>query len=77
MDSKGIGRPHVFTAEEDKFRVWASELESFIDGAYGEDFRQVLEWVNEQDAPIDKGQWTDAFEVEPIDEPDDKISQMH
>ena len=37
----------------------------------------MLEWVNAEDAPIDKGQWTDAFEVEPIDELDDKISQMH
>ena len=81
FDTKGLGKPKVFEEKEAKFSTWSRKFENFIVGHFGEPMRAVLQWAQESDAPIDKGDWDLSFgsgtgddEVEDLDY---KISQIH
>ena len=52
VDSRGIGRPTVFTEKEDDFRNWSRKTENYIVAGLGEGFRQILRWGADQDHPV-------------------------
>ena len=52
MDLKGLGKPSFFKNTEDDFVPWTRKVENFIIGAFGEEFREVLEWAVEESVPV-------------------------
>ena len=61
IDTKGLGKPYVFTDEDAKFRHWAIKVEDFIIGKYGDEFRQVLEWAIDFEGNMTYQDLSDAF----------------
>ena len=52
VDSRGLGKPNVFSNSEDSFQAWLRKTENYICGVFGEEFRKVLEWAIEHEGEI-------------------------
>ena len=44
IDIKGLGKPPTFNNTEAAFLGWNRKTENYIIGAFGEEFRKVLQW---------------------------------
>ena len=81
IDTKGLGKPYVFTEDDAKFRHWAIKVEDFIIGKYGDEFRQVLEWATDFEGDMKYQDLNDSFgdeadEAERIEDITEKNSQI-
>ena len=82
VDSRGLGKPHVFNNTEDSLPTWLRKTENYICGVFGEEFRKVLEWAIEHEGPVNSddidAMWGDlANEADPIDEMTRKVEQVY
>jgi len=82
VDSRGLGKPHVFNNTEDSFPAWLRKAGNYICGVFGEEFRKVLEWAIEHEGPISpddvEATWGDlADETNRIEEMTRKVEQVY
>ena len=42
IDTKGIGKPTIFSHDEAKFAVWSKKLENFVSGGFDERARRLM-----------------------------------
>ena len=81
IDQRGLGKPAMFTENEEKFTAWMRKIENYVVGVFGEEFRQVMIWAAESDAPVDQGAWQQAFGPQSpdavIDGIDDKVNKVY
>ena len=61
VDTRGIGKPSVFSGDEVKFREWSKKVESFVTGVFGEQVRAALEWAAEHGTAISRDDLNTAF----------------
>ena len=52
IDTKGIGRPEVFSNDDSHFRRWARSVVNLTTAIFGSSFQSILEWVVDQDEEI-------------------------
>ena len=52
IDTKGIGRPEVFSNDDGHFRRWARSVVNLTTAIFGSSFQSILEWVVDQDEEI-------------------------
>ncbi|CAK0819708.1 unnamed protein product [Prorocentrum cordatum] len=48
VDTKGLGKPSIFKNEEAKFLEWYRKTNAYLTAVFGEQFRKLLEWVEDQ-----------------------------
>ncbi|CAK0857642.1 unnamed protein product [Prorocentrum cordatum] len=48
VDTKGLGKPSIFKNEEAKFLEWYRKTNAYLTAIFGEQFRKLLEWVEDQ-----------------------------
>eukprot|EP00959_Pyramimonas_sp_CCMP1952_P122523 2561562-Pyramimonas_sp.AAC.1 len=60
VDTKGLGRPKVFSNKEDEFQNWSQKVESFFSGVFPEAER-LLEWSADQGGEVDLDAVRDEF----------------
>jgi len=80
IDVKGLGKPPVFKGDGPRFNEWLRKTTGLVVAAFGSSFRTVIEWVEDQDAPITDRDVDDQFGDlghEPIDQIGEKNSQLH
>ena len=45
IDTKGIGKPTIFSHDESKFAVWSKKLENFVSGGFDERARKLMTYA--------------------------------
>ena len=63
MIDKVTSKPTAFDEKEDKFPGLRRRFENFVARSYGEDFREVLTWTTETEAPITALMWDVEFQL--------------
>ena len=61
IDIKGLGKPPVFKNDSSKFTERLRKTTGFLIAAYGSSFRQVIEWVEDQEATITEQDLDEQF----------------
>ena len=82
VDIKGIGKPEIFKNEQSKFTGWSRKAENYIVSAFGEEFREVLEWALGHEQAITKADWDNVYgaggdELDRVENLEHKISQVY
>ena len=80
VDLKGLGKPPVFKNESARFTEWLRKTSGFLVAAYGASFRQVLEWIEDQDGPVTREDLHAQFgelSSDPVQDLSEKDAQVH
>ena len=80
IDIKGLGKPPVFKNDSSKFTEWLRKTTGFLIAAYGSSFRQVIEWVEDQEATITEQDLDEQFGDtghEPVEGITERNAQLH
>ena len=69
VDTKGLGKPSVYSGEAEQFLPWRHRMSSYICSVYP-DLREVLEWCEESEKSISSEELNKAFgdEADAIDQ---------
>ncbi|CAK0855964.1 unnamed protein product [Prorocentrum cordatum] len=74
VDTRGLGRPKVFSNKEDDFQNWSQKVESFFSGVFPEAER-LLEWSADQGGEVELDAVRDEF-GELQDDPERRVEQL-
>ena len=66
VDTKGVAKPVVFKNDEGKFKEWYIKTVGYMIAAFGKDFRQFFEWVEDQEVPLTDAMLVAQFEAEQL-----------
>ena len=80
IDIKGLGKPPVFKNDSSKFTERLRKTTGFLIAAYGSSFRQVIEWIEDQEATITEQDLDEQFGDtghEPVEGITERNAQLH
>jgi hypothetical protein len=80
IDVKGLGKPPQFKNSMAGFTEWLKKTSGFLVSAYGAGFRAVLEWIEDQEQPLQAADMDLQFgdqSQEPVPDLEEKGSQLH
>ena len=52
VDVRGLGKPPIFSNSEEEYMMWSRKVESYVGGVFPA-CRPVLQFISEQQAPVD------------------------
>jgi len=73
IDVRGLGKPPVFKNTEATFQEWSRKLAGFASASYGEAFRAMLEWAEDQEETLTREDLTTAFGPDSLE---DEVSNL-